>query len=237
MELLGIKINEEKKEVILKKIEEFIRERKPHYIITLNTFGFTLAQKDEEFKNIVNSADIVIPDGAGIIFAAKFLKNLKLERIAGIDLICDLFKISKYKYWSFYFLGAKREVINKCVENLKKDYPYLKILGARDGYFKEEEEKEIVKDIREKKPDILLAGMGMPKQEKFIYRYKKELDVPVCIGVGGSFDVLAGVVKRAPKIFQKIGAEWLYRTIQEPKRFKRISCIPEFLFLILRSKK
>lgn len=236
MELLDIRIDTDSKEEVLKKIENFIISRTPHFIVTLNTFGFTLAKKDRDFKNIINSADLVIPDGEGIVLAAKILTGIKFERIAGIDLIEDLFKISKYKRWSFYLLGAKRKIINKCVENLKREYPYLKIAGARDGYFEEEKEEEVVREIREKSPDILLVGMGMPRQEKWIYRYRQKLNVPVSIGVGGSFDVFSGVVKRAPKIFRKTGTEWLYRTIREPRRIKRLVCIPEFLFLIMKNK-
>lgn len=237
MEFLGVKILEENKNEVLRKIDEFINTKTPHYIVTLNTFGFTLSQKDEEFKNIINFADIVIPDGIGIILAAKILQNVKLRKITGIDLIEDLFKISKYKGWTFYLLGAKKGIINKCVENLKEKYPYLKIVGARCGYFEEEEEKNIIEEIKEKKPDILLVGMGMPKQEKWIYKHRKELNVPVSIGVGGSFDVLSGEVKRAPVFIQKIGAEWLYRTIKEPWRIKRLVPIPEFIFLIIKGRK
>lgn len=237
MELLGIKINEENRDEVLSKIDEFIKMKTPHYIVTLNTFGFTLSQDDEEFKNIVNFVDMVIPDGTGIILAAKILQNVNLRKITGIDLIEDLFKISKYKGYTFYLLGAKKGIINKCVENLRKRYPYLKIVGARNGYFEEEEEKNIIKEIKEKKPDILLVGMGMPKQEKWIYKYRKELNVPVSIGVGGSFDVLSGEIKRAPVFMQKIGAEWLYRTMKEPWRIKRLVSIPEFIFLIIKGKK
>ncbi len=222
----------------VKKIETFIISGAPHMVITPDSLAILRARKDREYKSLIHKADLVTPDGSGLLFASKILGNPIRERVTGIDLIDKLFQIGEKRGYRFYFLGAKKGVTEKAMDNLLKKYPNIKIVGIHHGYFKDE--KVVLKDIKEKQPDILLVGMGVPKQEKWISEHMEKLRVPVSIGVGGSFDVLSGKIPRAPKWMQKYGIEWVYRTIKEPNRIKRIIKIPYFIlwifFLTLKEK-
>jgi N-acetylglucosaminyldiphosphoundecaprenol N-acetyl-beta-D-mannosaminyltransferase len=223
------------KETIL-KIDEFVKSKSPHLIVTPDSGAIVKAQKDKEFLEIINTADLVTPDEKGILFAAKIFNQPFYERISGIDLMQKICEKAEIEEYLIFLLGAKEGVAEKCAENLKNIYPKLKIVGTHHGYFSEDEEKDVIKKIKSQKPDVLFVAMGIPKQEKWINKNLKELNVPVCIGVGGSFDVISGRLKRAPKWMQDFGLEWLFRTIQEPKRILRIFDLPKFIFMIFKTK-
>ncbi|MDD3031707.1 MAG: WecB/TagA/CpsF family glycosyltransferase, partial [Atribacterota bacterium] len=187
----------------------------------------------------------VTPDGSGLLWATATLENPLIERITGIDLINRICQSSVEKGYRLFLLGAKEDIINKAVVNLEKKYPGINIVGFHHGYFKQEgytgnqyekNEKDIIREIKEKKPDFLLVGLGVPKQEIWISKYKDLLNVPVCIGIGGSFDVLSGKIPRAPLWMQNHGMEWIYRLIKEPKRIKRVIALPYFMWLIILGK-
>ena len=186
------------------------------------------AQKDEEFRNILNKSDIAIPDGIGLVFASHFLGNPIPERVAGSDLVWKIAKLAEYKNCSLYLLGGKEGVAEEAARKLKEKYPNLKIKGAESGGEVEErklktQNEEMVKRINERQPDILLVAFGAPKQEKWIYYNLSKLSsVKVAIGVGGTFDFIAGRIKRAPMFLRKLGMEWLWRLFIEPKRINRI---------------
>lgn len=217
-------------------LHESIKQRKPAFVVTLNTYGLMLSLKDPEFFNVLEHAHLITPDGGGILFGAKFLGIPLKERVSGIDLIAEICKLCVKENYSLFLLGGKEEALRGAKENLEKDFPGLKITGAQNGYFTKEEEKNIVGKIAMLKPDILLVGFGMPKQEKWIHEHLQTLQVPVCAGIGGSFDVISGQLNRAPAWMQNAGLEWLYRVLQEPKRIPRLWVIPYFFCVLFAEK-
>ena len=217
----------------VRKIESFILSGGSHIIVTPDSLAIMRTKKDKEYQKILESADLVTPDGIGILWASKILGNPLKERVTGIDLITKLFELGEKKGFNFYFLGAKEGIAEAAKKNILKKYPKLNIVGVHHGFLDNLLEEKVKKDIKEKKPDILLVGMGVPKQEKWIYKNIHDLNIPVAIGVGGSFDVLSGKIPRAPQWMQKNGIEWVYRVIKEPYRIKRVAKIPVFIVLIL----
>lgn len=236
IELFDIQIDNISFEEIKTYFDGFIKNNKPHLIVSLNPLTLLKANKDSEYKNIIKNSNLVLADGAGIIWASKFLKKPLKERITGIEILEYACKLSESHKYKLYFLGSKPDVIKKAAKKLKERYPLSYITGFHHGYFSEDEEKELINSISSLGPDILFVGMGQPAQEKWIWNNLRLLNVPVCIGIGGSFDVISGQLKRAPKWMQKSGLEWLFRTLQEPKRIKEIAKLPVFIFLVLKEK-
>jgi N-acetylglucosaminyldiphosphoundecaprenol N-acetyl-beta-D-mannosaminyltransferase len=188
---------------------------------------FEYANKDLEFVNIVREAEMVIPDGVGVKIALK-LNGFNAERIPGVDFAKKLLEEAALNNIPVAIVGAKEEVINKAVENLQREISGLNIVYYHNGYFNDD--SQIYSELLAKSPKLILVAMGSPRQEKFIYEAKKVLKPALMIGIGGSLDVWSGMVKRAPKIFQKLGLEWLYRTATQPERIKRIfPTLPLFL--------
>jgi len=230
VDILGIPVDKITEKEALEKIISFISERKFHLIVTINSENATKALENKKFLDIIKRADLVIPDGIGIIFASKILGNKLPERIPGIDLSYKLLEISNIKGYKIVLIGGKEKVAENAKENLKKIFPNLNIVMTYNGYFNKDEEKKIIDEIQKLNPDILLVGMGSEKQEIWIWDNRENFkNISVCIGVGGTLDIWAGKKKRAPKFIQKIGMEWLYRMIIEPKRIFRILKI--FIFL------
>jgi N-acetylglucosaminyldiphosphoundecaprenol N-acetyl-beta-D-mannosaminyltransferase len=206
-------------------------------IFTPNPEIVMMAQKDLEYKDILAEGDLVIPDGIGIIIASK-IKKLGLEkRLPGIEMMESILKYCNNAKKSIYLLGSNTENVEKAAANIAKTYPNIIIAGYHDGYFDDAEELRIVDRINEVKPDILFVAMGAPKQEKWMYKHRKILNVKVAMGVGGAIDVWAGAVKRAPKIFRKVGLEWFYRIATNPSRLKRGLLLPKFLLKVLLSRR
>lgn len=228
--ILGVRINKiTMKEAVLRTNSFF--DGKPHTVFTPNPEIILECEKDEKLREIINSSDLNLPDGIGVVIASKILGRPVSERVAGFDFVCELLKTDR----SFYFFGSKPGVAEKAMENMNKQG--ANVVGCHDGYF--DDDREIVEDIKSKKPDVLVVCLGAPKQEKWIYEHLFELNVPLCIGAGGSLDVLAGEVERAPEICQKLCIEWLYRALKEPKkRLPRIAKLPVFVAdVILHGKK
>ncbi|NLB80373.1 MAG: WecB/TagA/CpsF family glycosyltransferase [Clostridiaceae bacterium] len=195
-------------------------------VFTPNPEIIMLAQTDCDYKNILNSANMLLPDGIGVVIASRLLKNPLPERVAGYDFVCNLLQ----QQYSFYLLGAKPHVVELAADVLTKKG--VSVVGYHHGYF--EQDDSIIKDINDKKPDVLLVCLGAPKQEKWIIQNKNRLPDCICIGAGGTLDVLAGEVKRAPEFYIKFNIEWLYRSVMQPSRFKRLFVIPKFLFKVLK---
>ena len=202
-------------------------------VVTINPEMIELAEKNELFSNVLKTAELVIPDGVGIQLGLR-LKGVNIERVPGIEFSKKILERCAKNGLPVALFGAKSEILCKTVENLKKEMPALKINFSRDGYFQQEEEKQIAEDIANSGAKIILVALGAPKQELFIRKYKEMFANSICIGVGGSFDVWSGVTKRAPKIFQQLGCEWLYRVLKQPSRIKRIfPTLPMFLFRVI----
>lgn len=203
-------------------------------VVTINPEMIENASKNPEFANIINSSEMVVPDGIGVQLGLKIL-GINVKRIAGVDLGKSLLLKAAQDNKKVALVGAKAEVLELAVSNLKSEIPELNIVYTHDGYF--EQDSEILSQVADNKPDLALVALGSPKQEFFIYNLKKQLPEAVMIGLGGSFDVWAGVVERAPKIYRTLGLEWLYRTVKEPKRFKRIfPTLPVFILKVLKER-
>lgn len=218
-------------------LEETIKKKQKMFIVTANPETFMMASKEKEMEKIIlDKNTMVVPDGVGIVKAAHMLDYPVTERITGIDISWELLRIGNEQKKSIYLLGAKEEVITLVVKKIKQDYPNVKILGYSNGYV--EDKDKILEDIKKKEPDIVLVALGIPAQEKLIYKHIKDFKKGIFIGVGGSFDVISGTKKRAPKLFQKLNLEWFYRLIKEPKRIKRFyNSNIKFIFQIRKYKK
>ncbi len=206
------------------------------FICTPNTEIVMAARDDEELKSVLKTSDMNIPDGIGLIIASKLHKLGLIERVTGVDLMQEILEFCDYSRKSIYILGGKPGVAEKAIENIKDKYSNINVKGYRDGYFKEDDEKEVIDTINNLAPDVLFVCLGAPKQEKWMYKHRRSLSVKVAMGVGGSVDIWAGTAKRAPKVFIVLGLEWFYRLIKEPWRIKRMMNLPKFMIQVLKSK-
>ena len=215
--------------------EAFVRiQESGGQVVTINPEIIAMAKEDAELKEIINSAELVIPDGIGVEIGLKILGH-NVKRIPGINFARRLLTTSVKNAQTVALVGSKPTVLKKTIDNLRNEIQGINIIYSRDGYFGDNQ--NVIEDLKLCKPDIILVAMGAPKQEKFIYQLKKVLPNSIMVGVGGSFDVWSGFIKRAPEIYQKLGLEWLYRTILEPERFKRIfPTLPMFIINVLKEK-
>ncbi|WP_349400307.1 WecB/TagA/CpsF family glycosyltransferase [Clostridium perfringens] len=222
----------------IKYIEKSIINKECIQHVVINAGKINLMQKDKELTKIINECPLINADGQSIVWASKFLGNKLPERVAGIDIFINLIKLAAEKGYKPYFFGAKDEVVKKVVKTFKETYPNLNIAGYRNGYFTDEESEVIAKDIRDSGADMLFVAFSSPKKEYWIKENMEIMKIPFAMGVGGSFDVIAGKTKRAPKWMQKYGLEWFFRFIQEPKRMFRRYIIGnlKFTFLVLKNK-
>lgn len=209
-------------------------EHKAYYVVTPNPEIVMLAREDEGMLSAARDAELVIADGIGVIYGAKILGTPMKERIPGIDFTTALMEKMEQEGRSVFLFGSKPGVADKAAENLAKRFPGLRFVGTSDGYFKDDE--PIIAKINEAKPDLMLVCLGAPKQEKWMQANASLLDVGIMIGAGGSLDVFAGVVERAPETWQKMGLEWLYRLLKEPRRIGRMMKLPKFLFTVIFSR-
>lgn len=220
MKELFNKLYNKSSENFYKIIKDNLKTNKKMFIITANPETFMKSETDEELnKALRDDNTILVPDGIGIVKAANMIKYDVKERIAGIDIAEKLLEYGNELNKSIYIFGAKQEVIESLLSVLKEKYPKLKIAGSENGYI--ENKDKVFDEIAKKKPDIVLVALGIPAQEKLIYKHLNKFDKGIFVGVGGSFDVISGHKKRAPKIFIKLNLEWLYRILKEPSRIKR----------------
>ena len=213
-------------------VDEALQYAEKGQVVTINPEMILSAKSNPDFAEIINSSELVIPDGIGVQLGLKILGH-NVRRIAGIEFGRKL--IDKFASQPTAFVGAKPEIIQKAVENLKKEVPNLNAVYVQDGYFKDDD--RVLDELTAANPKLVLVALGSPKQEIFISKAKNLLPNALFIGLGGSFDVWSGVVERAPEIWQKLGLEWLYRTVKEPKRFKRIfPTLPLFVLKVFKEK-
>ena len=231
--ILGVNVDMVNIPQAAEKIMGFFDEDKLHKVYTPNSEILMLAYKDEQFRDMLNCAELLTADGIGVVYASKILGKPIKERAAGYDIACQVLEKIKDTEHSVYLFGGKPGVAEIAKENLEKKYPNIKIAGMHDGYFKPEQEAEIVEDINNSGADLLFVCLGAPKQEQWITRNADKLKVRVAMGIGGSLDVFAGTVQRAPEFFCRHGLEWFYRLVKEPSRAGRMLALPKFGLTVL----
>lgn len=232
--ILGVEVNTENYDELIPKVFQNIEDKKKSLVVAINPEKLMKAKEDPELKALLNRAEFQIPDGIGVIIASKLKKGSISSRITGIDMMDRIVREAARTGHAIFLYGAKPGVADKAAQQLKQTYPNLIVAGTQDGY--ESDSSKIIESINEAKPDILFVAMGSPRQEQWIEQNRDNLYPTIYQGVGGSFDVLAGNVKRAPAAFQRLGAEWLYRLLKEPSRLKRQMNLPKFLFEVFKQK-
>ncbi|WP_123043789.1 WecB/TagA/CpsF family glycosyltransferase [Cohnella candidum] len=221
-------------EETVRYLVDAVENRRSHRIVTGNPIMLMAGFEDREFQRALKTADLVVPDGAGVVWAARHVGEPVKERVTGFDLMHELLREGDLRGWKVYLLGTTEEIISTAHANLQKLYPGVRFVGYRDGYFTDKEDGAVVAAIREAAPDLLFVARSMSTQEAWLAKYQSTLQVPVMMGVGGSFDVIAGKLKRAPKLFQKMRLEWFYRLLQEPSRYRRMLVLPKFALKVMR---
>ncbi len=232
---LGVDVSPLTYEGIIDELRERMTRGEQSTIIAVNPEKVMTAQDNATLKRLINESTFQIADGIGIILASKLKGGNITERVTGVDMMARLLAFARDEHHPIYMYGAKKEVLELAKANIERDYPGIVIAGSTDGY--EQDEERLIRDIQESGAKMLFVALGSPKQELWIERNMSRLrNVQVFQGVGGSFDVFSGTVKRAPKMFRKTGTEWLYRLMTDPSRIKRQMNLPRFLIRILTSK-
>ncbi|MCL6601891.1 MAG: WecB/TagA/CpsF family glycosyltransferase [Paenibacillus sp.] len=234
--IYGIPVSKLDMQETVAYLVQAVSARAPHQIITANPIMVMSALESPKYMEIMTSAELVVPDGTGVVWAAERCGNPVKERVAGFDLLHELLKAGESYHWRVYLLGSTPEVIRETAKRLQMQYPAIVIAGFRDGYFGAAEDEEVVAEIISTNPDLLFVARGADSQEPWIAKYKSKLAIPIMMGVGGSFDVISGKTRRAPKAFQKLRIEWLYRLLKEPTRYRRMLALPKFALKVLRDK-
>lgn len=217
----------------LDRIGDFVRSGKPHQHVVINVDKVVKAARDRRLREIINSCDLINADGMPIVWASRVLGTPLKERVTGVDLFERLLERAAREEWRVYFLGAREEVVSIVAGLAPRRCPGLRVAGYRNGYWKAEEEAEVVKGIRAENPQLLFVAISSPKKEQFLSKYQAELGVPFAMGVGGTFDVYVGRVTRAPVWMQRSGLEWFYRFLQEPTRMFKRYFVDDMYFLWL----
>ncbi|PWK16215.1 WecB/TagA/CpsF family glycosyltransferase [Tumebacillus permanentifrigoris] len=216
-------------------LQDKLQGETPHHIITANPEIVMMAQDDAAFMTLLERVDLITPDGIGAVWASKYYGQALHDRVTGVELSTSLIEACAERGLGVFLLGASPQSNTLAIKNLRQRYPQLRIAG-QDGYFKEADVPEVLAAVRGFKPALLLVGLGVPRQELFIHQHKQDLQVPVMIGVGGCIDIFAGVVKRAPKLWQRMRMEWLYRLLSQPSRWRRQLVLPKFVLTVLTDK-
>jgi exopolysaccharide biosynthesis WecB/TagA/CpsF family protein len=234
--ILGIRTDNINYDQALSLIEGFVVSGTPHQVVTVNPEFIVAAQSDDDFRRILNASSLALPDGAGLLWAARFLGHPLQERVTGTDTVQRVAALAAQKGYSLFLLGAAPGVAVATAARLCETYPGLRIVGTHAGSPALGEEDEIVHMIQKAKPDILFVAYGAPQQDKWIARNLERLEVPVAMGVGGAFDFISGRAKRAPRWLQRLGLEWLHRLFHEPWRWRRMLALPRFVWLVMRER-
>ena len=229
------KLYKDSKDNYYNELDKILKNKEKRFIITVNSETLMKSENDRELENILKGNYSFVPDGIAVVKAAKKLDINISERITGIDIANELIELGDSLKKKIYFFGAKPEVIKSLNNVISEKYPNLKIVGSKDGYVKDKD--KVFDEVAELEPDIILVAMGIPLQEKLIYKHLNKFKKGIFVGVGGSFDVISGYKKRAPKIFIKLNLEWLYRILKEPSRIKRFyDSNVKFLFKVRKLK-
>jgi N-acetylglucosaminyldiphosphoundecaprenol N-acetyl-beta-D-mannosaminyltransferase len=218
-------------------VEGYIKAGTPHLIVTADASGVVAAQKEPAFMEILRGADLVTPDSAGILWASRRAGKGIRARVSGVDLVDRICAMSADRGYRIYLLGAAPGVAEIAAEKLRLRHPGCNIVGTRHGYFPPESDEVVGHEVAAAKPDVLFVAMGIPRQEQFIRATQDIIQAPVAMGVGGSLDVFSGRTKRAPVFMQRLQLEWLWRVLLNPKKFSKVMCLPQFVWLVLKSRR
>lgn len=231
---LGVDVSTYNYEQLSSILIENIENQKKSFLVAINPEKIMKAQDDEELRQLLNRADYQIPDGIGVILASKLKKGNIQSRVTGIDMMLTLCDVAAKNGKKIFMYGGKPGVADQAKVELEKRFPGIKIVGTLNGY--EKDEQVIIESINEHKPDIIFVALGSPTQEYWIVNHMEKVTPMVFQGVGGSYDVISGNLKRAPEAFQKLGLEWFYRLLKEPWRWKRQLILPQFLVRVIKNK-
>lgn len=228
--ILGVPLHCVSMDEAVARIGDFIQAREPRLVVTLGTEMVMNARHDTRFREVACTADLLVPDSIGVVWAAR-RQGFDVRRVAGIDMLGHLAARGAREGWRFFLLGGKPGVAEEAAARLVERYPGFVVAGCHDGYFKDD--ASVIEAVRAAKPDILLAALGSPRQETWCREHARALDTPVAIGVGDSLDVIAGRVERAPKWMQRAGLEWMHRLLRQPSRIGRMMALPQFALTVL----
>ncbi len=236
-DLLGLPVSRVDRAGALRALRGFIASGKPHLVLTADASGAVIAAGDPEFQAIWRRADLVTPDSTGILWAARRLGAPLPERVSGVELAEELCRIGAEDGFGLFFYGAAPGVAEAAAHAMEARYPRLRVAGTAHGFLSTVAQAELVERIRALRPAVLLVALGIPRQEKWLAANLDRLGVPVCMGVGGTFDVLAGNVDRAPPWMQRRGLEWLYRLLRNPRKIAKVATLPRFVWRVLRRQR
>ncbi|WP_256081560.1 WecB/TagA/CpsF family glycosyltransferase [Massilia sp. YIM B04103] len=231
--MMGCEIDNLTMEETLQRVEGFIRSGQPHQHVVVNVDKLVKAERDPALRRIINDCALVNVDGMPVVWASRLLGKPLKERVAGVDLFEALMGRAAREGWRVYLLGAREEVVSGVRELYEQKYPGLVVAGYRNGYWKADEEEAVVQQIADARADLLFVAISSPKKEHFLGQYQARMKIPFAMGVGGTFDVAVGRVKRAPLWMQRSGLEWFYRFLQEPRRMFRRYFIEDMAFIRL----
>ena len=229
--LFGVPIHAATMPQVLSICIDVIKSHRRLQIGVVNAAKIVNMCREPSLRDAVMSSDLIVADGMAVVWASRLLRRPLPERVAGIDLFERLLGVAERNGFSVYFLGATQEVAERVVEVVRARHPELRIAGSRNGYFNDAEAEQVAQAVGNAQPDMLFLGMTSPKKEVFMEKWGELMNVPVCHGVGGSFDVIAGKVKRAPRLWQRLGLEWLYRVLQEPGRMWKRYLVTNTMFV------
>jgi len=234
--IFGIPFSKMDMKATVQYLTDRINAREQTHVITANPIMVMSALEQPSYKEMMLKSDLIVPDGAGIVWAAQKGGDPVAERVTGIELLHELLKVGEEHHWKVYLLGTTQEIIEAAAQSLQMQYPQVRIVGCRNGYFKAADDDEVIHTIAELQPDLLFVARGAETQEPWIVKHRAALGVPLIMGVGGSFDVISGKLKRAPEWIQRLRVEWLFRLLQEPKRLPRMMVLPKFMLKVMRNK-
>ena len=232
--LMDCKIDNLSLDETLDRIAGFVRSGRPHQHVAVNVDKLVKASRDPELRRIINACDLVSADGMPVVWASRLLGRPLKERVAGIDLFDALMGRAASEGWRVFLLGAREDIVRRVAQMYSSHHPRLIVAGVRNGYWQgDDEAAQVAREIRASRADLLFVAISSPQKEQFLGRYLAEMGVPFAMGVGGSFDVAAGHIRRAPQWMRRAGLEWFYRFLQEPRRMARRYFIDDMAFLWL----
>jgi N-acetylglucosaminyldiphosphoundecaprenol N-acetyl-beta-D-mannosaminyltransferase len=235
--LLGVPVDIVDYDAAMRILQTFLESDRPNWVATADASGIEIAQHDQEFFDLLQTADLVTPDSIGVIWACKRAGIELPGRVSGVELVDRLCALSAQKGYRIYFLGAAPGVAEMAAEKMRLRHPGCNIVGTRHGFFPASDDEVVASEVAELEPDILFVAMGIPRQEKFICKTQGIIQAKVAMGVGGSLDVFSGRVKRAPVFIQKLHLEWLWRTLANPKKLSKAKHLPLFVLRVLKNKR